>query len=184
MRVPPSGGNSAKALPPWRCASVSETRALSGGRRPSWRLREETERLLTLLAGERAERVDAVGAAGAVGGAAFRGGAKRCAAGWDQARARDTCGDAMVDAAERETSGASSVAALLHRARSPLTAVVGFAESLAARATAGTLTTERLVDRLGRIRVAAQRIEALLDELGEAMDGRREPPVGSSGAGP
>ena len=58
-----------------------------------------------------------------------------------------------------------SLSVLLHKLRSPLTAIGGFTESLALQSQRGTLTDERLIDRLGRIRVAAERIDQLLDDL-------------------
>lgn len=76
-------------------------------------------------------------------------------------------------AANRGERGAPGVSAaarrgrLIHTAKSPLTAIIGFAESLARQAEAGTVTQERLVDRLGRIRQAAERVAVLLDEMGE-----------------
>ena len=65
---------------------------------------------------------------------------------------------------------------VLHQIRSPLTAVIGFAETLSAQVGAGTLEPGRLKDRLIRIAQAARRVDALLDTL----DGG---PPGQDGAG-
>ena len=59
--------------------------------------------------------------------------------------------------------------ALLHRIRSPLTAIIGFADVLSRNVERGATTPEVLRDRLDRIKSAAQRIDALLDALGEAL---------------
>jgi len=56
----------------------------------------------------------------------------------------------------------------LHRIRSPLTVVIGFAETLASQGT--VMTEDRLTDRLNRIITAARRIDSMLDELGEQQD--------------
>jgi signal transduction histidine kinase len=54
---------------------------------------------------------------------------------------------------------------LLHKIRSPLTVIIGFAETLAGRARSGAITQERLGDRLQRISEAARRVDSMLDEL-------------------
>lgn len=54
---------------------------------------------------------------------------------------------------------------VLHQVRSPITAIIGFAETLARSAERGTLSPEKLIDRLGRIRDSAMRINCLVDEL-------------------
>ena len=54
---------------------------------------------------------------------------------------------------------------IIHQLRSPVTAIIGFADTLARSAERGTLPSERLIDRLARIRTSAEQINALLDEL-------------------
>ena len=73
--------------------------------------------------------------------------------------------------------------AVLHRLRSPLTAIMGMAEVLTRSAERGTLTPERLVDRLAHIRAAADRINTLLNELDPAPDHDR-PALGSGHPAP
>ncbi len=72
-----------------------------------------------------------------------------------------------LETALREvTEQASRRRVIIHRIRSPLTVIVGFAETLATRAAAGEISRERLHDRLVRINEAARKIDAMLDELG------------------
>ena len=49
--------------------------------------------------------------------------------------------------------------------RSPITAILGFTETLVRSAERGTLPPEKLIDRLSRIRESALRINGLVDEL-------------------
>jgi len=71
---------------------------------------------------------------------------------------------ALRDSRERDSQRRIT----LHRVRSPLTVVIGFAETLVSRGS--VLPEDRLTDRLNRIIAAARRIDAMLDELGEQQD--------------
>jgi signal transduction histidine kinase len=54
---------------------------------------------------------------------------------------------------------------VLHELRSPVTAIIGLADTLTRSAERGALPQENLLERLQRIRTAAVRINSLLDEL-------------------
>jgi signal transduction histidine kinase len=62
---------------------------------------------------------------------------------------------------------------VMHELRSPLTTIIGFSSTLARQVAAGSLPVTQVVERLARIRVAAERMNELLNEL-DAMDERAE----------
>ena len=68
------------------------------------------------------------------------------------------------------TAAGPSTGAVLHRLRSPVTAIIGFADTLTRSIDRGTATPEVLRDRLARIRSAAEHIDALLDDLRTTLE--------------
>ena len=81
-----------------------------------------------------------------------------------------TAGGSGRDRAAQRVLPARTRSAVLHELKSPVTAIIGFSETLARQVTAGSAAPARLADRLGRIRAAAVRIDELLDELRDLPD--------------
>jgi signal transduction histidine kinase len=71
--------------------------------------------------------------------------------------------EAALRRSEQERRGL--VAAIAHDLKNPLTSIKGLAQMLQRQADAGSLTPERLSDRLGALVASADRMTAQLDEL-------------------
>ena len=80
-----------------------------------------------------------------------------------------------VSASDQADQTDRAAGATLHKLRSPVTAIIGFADLLNRNVERGTATPELLRERLARIRSAAEQVDALLDALAEALRRERAP---------
>ena len=79
------------------------------------------------------------------------------------------------------TSAAEPHGVVIHRMRSSITAISGYAQMLVHGLDSGTLPPDKLRDRLERIRHAAEQLNTQLDDL--RAQARAAPPIGGTSRG-